>query len=248
MIKKDYHIHSLISPDATSQPEKIIQKAINKNYSTIAITDHFEPAFPSWGFQTSMNYNRYHSILNELKQKYKNQIAFKIGIEIGEYYLKKSETLDFFAGLKPDIIIGSVHTAAGVGVSDPLYKKMNRAEIITYYKANLRMVDECDIDILGHLGIFNRYLLHDVSPGMPIIKDIFQTMKERGIALELNYSGLRKPLKQLIPDISVLEEYAKQGGKLITIGSDSHQISDFDDHYDEAYNTLFKINPDFQML
>jgi histidinol phosphatase-like PHP family hydrolase len=49
---------------------------------------------------------------------------------------------------------------------------------------------------------------------------------------------LRKVTKQIIPHLEVLELYASEGGKLISLGSDSHQVSDFDDNYEKTWAIL----------
>jgi len=62
---------------------------------------------------------------------------------------------------------------------------------------------------------------------------------ERGIALEINFSGLRKPYGRLLPETWQIELYREMGGDLFSIGSDAHQLQHFDDHYSALPEWLF---------
>lgn len=248
-MKKDYHIHSYFSADSKLNPEKLIEKAIELNYSKIAFTDHLELLFPQWSFHEEYTFKDYYGFFTDLKVKYASEIEIVRGIEIGEYQKTISLVRDYFGDLKPDLILGSIHTLfPKKDISTPFEKPLTETEIIKYYKYNLEMVEKCDIDILAHLGIFTRFLQHDIKVGLPICKDIFQVMFEKKIALEINYSGLRKATKQFIPHFEVLDKYAGEGGKLISIGSDTHQLKDFDDNYEQVITVLEERGYPFEVI
>lgn len=54
------------------------------------------------------------------------------------------------------------------------------------------------------------------------IKDIFQVIIERGIALEINLSSLHKPYQEVIPEPHYLHIYKDMGGSFFSLGSDAH--------------------------
>lgn len=248
-MKKDYHIHSYFSKDSKLCPEKLIAKAIELKYTKIAFTDHLEFLFPKWSFHEDISFENYFDYFSELNLEYASQIEIIRGVEIGEYYETKAQARDYFGALRPDLILGSVHTLLpDRDISVPFKKPLSKKEISNYYKLNLRLVEECDLDILAHLGIFTRFLPHDIKVGLPICRDIFQVMLEKKIALEINYSGLRKPTKQFMPHFEVLDKYASEGGKLISIGSDSHVLSDFDDNYDQVIRILEERGYPFEII
>jgi len=248
-MKKDYHIHSYFSKDSKLQPEKLIKRAIELNYAKITFTDHLEFLFPQWSFHEEVSYQEYYDYFSALKVKYASRIEIVRGIEIGEYYKTISPVKDYFGDLRPDLILGSIHTLfPKKDISLPFDHPLSEAEITKYYKYNLELVEKCDIDILAHLGIFARFLKHDIKAGLPVCRDIFQVMIEKKIALEINFSGLRKSTKQFIPHFEVLDKYAIEGGKLISIGSDTHQITDFDDNYDEVIMLLEERGYPFEII
>lgn len=248
-MKKDYHIHSYFSKDSKLDPEKLITKAIDLKYNIIAFTDHLEFLFPQWSFHDEVTYSEYYDYFTELKAKYASKIDILRGIEIGEYYKTKKQVSDYFGDLKPDLILGSIHTILpDRDISLPFKQPLSNQEIVAYYKLNLKLVEDCDMDILAHLGIFTRFLSHEIKAGLPICRDIFQVMIEKEIALEVNFSGLRKSTKQFLPHFEVLDKYAMEGGKRISLGSDTHQLSDFDDNYDHVIKIIEERGYPFEMI
>jgi histidinol-phosphatase (PHP family) len=59
-----------------------------------------------------------------------------------------------------------------------------------------------------------------------LYKKLFSILIQRGIALEINTSGLRKKINQSSPPYVLLQLYKEIGGELITVGSDSHNTTD----------------------
>jgi len=248
-MKNDYHIHSEISADCELSAEKLINKAIERKYNRIAFTEHLEILSPKWSFHPDITFPDYMDYFNSLKEKYSEQIEILGGVEIGEYQVTIPQVEDYFGDLRPDVVVGSVHTLLpDRNISIPFERPLSPQEVLDYYKANLELVEKCEIDILGHLGIFTRYLKHDISIALPICRDIFQVMLAKNIALEINFSGLRKSTKQFMPHFEVLEEYAKQGGKRVAMGSDTHMIEDFDDYYDEVIEILKEHDYGFEII
>ena len=57
---------------------------------------------------------------------------------------------------------------------------------------------------------------------MPKIKQIIKYIIDRGIAMEVNTSGIGSSYSVLLPDIEFIKLYRDMGGYLITLGSDAH--------------------------
>jgi histidinol-phosphatase (PHP family) len=47
-------------------------------------------------------------------------------------------------------------------------------------------------------------------------------MADKGIALEINTSGLRQPMGVTLPDLELVRRFREPGGEMITVGSDAH--------------------------
>ena len=59
-----------------------------------------------------------------------------------------------------------------------------------------------------------------------VIDKILETIISKEIALEVNSSGIRKGLGVSMPDADIVRRYKALGGKMITVGSDAHRVSD----------------------
>ncbi len=157
---------------------------------------------------------------------------------------------EFLSQLEFELKLGAVHFLSDhSNVAIPLKRELSRADFEDYYRQNLDLVSNCDIQVLAHLGVHKRYLSEepDESHCRALIRDIFQVMIQRGIALEINFSALRKPYARIIPDPWQIDMYRSLGGKLFSIGSDSHQLEHFDLHYDSLPAWLFGDETEFPL-
>lgn len=243
-MKIDYHLHGEFSSDSRMSYDELCIKAIENGYHEIAITEHFDCLVSEIYHYGIPSYNEYFKRIEQIKKKYpKLNILF--GVELGEYHRIKNLADSILDYHKPELKIGSIHILTdGKNISVPFEEPMTPKQVEDYYQENLLLVEKCDINILGHLGIYKRYLTKqpDETALLPIIDKIFQTIIAKDIALEVNYSPLRKSYNNLIPEPSLIKRYLKLGGQLITLGSDSHTIETFDDYYLKAVEVMKKCD------
>ena len=67
---------------------------------------------------------------------------------------------------------------------------------------------------------------------------LFKKMIDKDIALEVNVSTLWKGLGFALPDRDFLSLYKECGGKLITVGTDSHSPEHIGECVDEGFKLL----------
>jgi histidinol-phosphatase (PHP family) len=248
MFKTDLHIHSLYSTDSQINPDDLLEKAIRCNYDAIAITDHFDIIASELSTHNVMSFEKYCLILDTLKKRY-SLIRLIQGAEVGEYHWFKTEIDGIFNYRRPEFIIASIHFLSDrLNISVPFEPMLSDEQQRDYYQLNLDMVQKADFDILGHLGIFKRYIVHDSSCCRDLIEDIYKTIIKKGIALEINYSGFNKPVNRLIPYPEEIALYADMGGRLISIGSDSHKLEQFDSHHKRALQEIEKLIPEYEIF
>jgi histidinol-phosphatase (PHP family) len=239
-MKIDYHIHSQFSADSNINMREAIIKAIQRGYTEIAFTEHFDLIPEEIEIYGVPSYKNYSLAIDAVRKEFPN-ISILKGVELGEYHLCHNLVDQIMKNDPPDLTIGSVHVLPGViNISIPLKEQMNDEVIRLYYISNLGLVKYGNFDILGHLGVHKRYL--EIEPDESFMNDtveeIFYTIIEKEIALEVNLSGLTKPLKSLIPTPAYLTLYRKMGGELLTLGSDSHNIDSFDRSFEYSVKLL----------
>ncbi len=80
--------------------------------------------------------------------------------------------------------------------------------------------------MLGHLDLINRYDRIGNYPFLkikPILSEILRIVIADGKGIELNTSSHRYGLRDSMPSADILSLYRQLGGRVITIGSDSHR-------------------------
>jgi len=117
-----------------------------------------------------------------------------------------------------------------------------------YYKEILDVIKNYkDYSVLGHLDLIIRYDENGPYPFekiKPMIQEILEIVIHDGKGIEVNTSSHRYGLKDSQPSRDILKLYKELGGKIITIGSDSHKIEHLGAYIDEAKELLKEIGFD----
>ena len=95
--------------------------------------------------------------------------------------------------------------------------------------------------VLGHMDLITRYDKAGVYPFeklKPILTKILKIVIADEKGIEINTSSHRYGLKDLTPSRDILKLYKELGGKIITIGSDSHKPEHLGAFVDETKEEL----------
>ena len=258
MFKCDYHTHTYFSFDGAkdSSPENLCLAAIERGVTDLAITDHFEcnwrteSAFPEFDAD-----NHYKEIM-AAKEKYKGQVNLTYGIEIGQYNQCPEEAKLLLDKHDYDFVIGSIHNVRG---SVDFYH-WNFTSIFNDMKASYighmferycgelcEVVDTFDkVDTVAHLTYIYRYCAlsgnhYDFMQHSAAAEELFKKMIAKDIALEVNVSTLWKGLGFAMPDREFLSLYRDCGGRLVTVGTDSHSPEHIGDRVEDGFSLLRSV-------
>jgi histidinol-phosphatase (PHP family) len=229
MIPLDYHMHSTFSSDGDSSPEAMCRRAIELGLTEIGLSEHWDVG-PYEETPRFLRPEAWWDELDRLRGLFASQLTIRAGIEIAEPHLYTDETAEILSRLPFDYVLGSVHFVGPHFMFDEDYFRQHTAdEVYSAYFAELdRMVRSADIDIIAHFDLPARtakpILGYAPTRYEDAIRTILGIVIERGLALDVNVSGLRKPAQNLMPDPLILRWYAEMGGKRITFGSDAHSV------------------------
>jgi histidinol-phosphatase (PHP family) len=242
-IPHDYHMHTRFSEDGEDTPEIMCRRALELGVSEIGFSEHWDvgpyeqkPRF----FQPEPWYTE----IERLRRLFAGQLIIRAGIEIAEPHLYAKEADEILSRFPFDYVIGSVHWVGPNFMFDAQYFQQHSAdEIYTSYFSELeRMVADSDIDIVAHLDIPARTAIpllgYDPSRYEKQVCGILEIVIRRGLALDINTAGLRKPAQNLMPDPLILKWYAEMGGKLVTLGSDAHRETEVARYLDAALDAV----------
>ena len=67
---------------------------------------------------------------------------------------------------------------------------------------------------------------------------VLKRVIERDKGIEINTSGIRQDVGEMLPGLSILNLYKSLGGKILTIGSDAHNPHDVAADLEAGYELL----------
>lgn len=247
-MRTDYHVHTEFSDDSNYPMEQVIKDAITKGFDELCFTDHVDYGIKKdWDEPGEMIYRKggagepdqmpvanvdypvYYKTFQKMKELYQDKISLKFGLEFGmqAHTVEKYEKL--FSRYPFDFIILSVHEIEDKEFWDQGFQNgMTQQEYNErYYEEMLYLVQNYhNYSVLGHMDLITRYDKAGVYPFeklKPILTKILKTVIADEKGIEVNTSSHRYGLKDLTPSRDILKLYKKLGGKIITIGSDSHK-------------------------
>ncbi len=246
----DYHLHSQFSADSKMTMEELCQAAISKGLKEIAVTDHHDLDYQDDTIEFLINKDEYLREIEKFQRKYNNKLIIKKGIEMGLQPHILEQCNDYLAD-DFDFIIGSFHTAEKNDLyNGDFFENYSQWEAyIQYLKTVLEVVKNYDhYSVLGHLDIIRRYGDFDDQPDLmenkeasELIEEILKTVIASGRGIEVNTSGFRIDGQNPLPSFEILKLYYELGGRILTIGSDSHSTDTLANKFDATISQLKKI-------
>lgn len=237
----DYHVHTYYSDDSECPMEQMVEKGIAIGLEEIAFTEHVD-----YGVKTDLNcaYDAYFREIEELRIKYAGQITIRAGIEFGI----QTHTVPLFQWDYDthafDFVILSNHQIGNKEFWNYEYQEGKSQEEFQqdYYEAIFEVVKSYkNYSVLGHLDMIKRYDPYGSYPDekiMEMVDKILGQVIADGKGIEVNTSSFAYDLKDLTPSRDILKRYWQLGGRIITIGSDSHDTEHLGSHIAEVKGIL----------
>ncbi len=228
MRKVDYHMHTYFSADSEENPRNHVLEAIENGLEEICFTEHRDFHFPGMSFDLAVS--SYFKEIRALQQEFDSKIIIKIGLEMGLDSRFKKEINDFVHSVPFDFVIGSVHEINDCEVYDHTgyYEEKSKQQAQQmYFEAVLDCIRTFDcFNSLGHLDYVARYGPYedksiDFEQYEGIIRQIAKELVAKNKGMEVNTRLFQLKKTQTFYHF-FLEQYVKAGGKIVTLGTDSH--------------------------
>ena len=251
MRKIDYHMHTYFSTDSDASPLEHIKQAITMGLDEICFTDHKDFHYPHCPFD--LDADAYFAELKQLQRQFQDQIKIKIGIEMGLDLDYVDDINAFIEVHDYDYVIGSIHVIHQTEFYDPaeFFKgKSKEAAHREFFINTLKCVQTFDcFNCLGHLDYICRYgpyenksVQHELY--QDIIDEILRTLIQKGKGIEVNTSGYRDLKTCGFPNFDIVKRYYEMGGRIITVGTDSHTSDRVGEHVEDVIQEYQRIGFD----
>lgn len=237
--KVDYHMHTPLCGHATGEPSHYVEQALKVGLSEIGFSDH-APLVSHEDARYTMKHAElplYHRMIEDVQKKYPD-FTIKLGLEADYLPGFEAKTKAILSGYPYDFVIGSIHFIDAWAFDDPDEKinwkdKDIDAVYRDYYKL-LRLSALSGLyDIMGHVDLVKKFGHRPTQDMTSEVRQTAEVFKTTGVTVEINTSGLRKPVNEIYPSLDVLKIYQKAGVP-ITFSSDSHDPKDVGRDYDKA--------------
>ncbi|OUM94282.1 MAG: histidinol-phosphatase [Thermobacillus sp. ZCTH02-B1] len=247
-MKIDYHTHHVRCGHAEGTLEDYIRRAIEIGLDHIGLSDHMplihvDPAVYWPGMAMPMDeLPRYVEEALELKEKYKDRIAVRVGIE-ADYIEGHEEAIErIVRGYPWDYVIGSVHFLGEWDITDYRqtdgWKGKDPMDVYEqYYDAVCKAAATGFYDVIGHIDVVKRFGVRPEGDVTHLEDMALEAVAKAGLAIELNASGLRMPCAEMFPSDRMLAK-AIGLGIPVTLGSDAHQPERLAQYLDRAREAL----------
>lgn len=256
MINIDQHVHTNISHDGISSIQEYIDIAKSKNIDEITFTEHYDDYIGIDTKLKTLDLNKYRK--EYLKYIDNPEIKINYGVEIG----LRPESFELIISTvndnKFDFIIGSSHITCGkdMAYDKSFFEGLTPHESVVAYLSevllNIKLYKQ-EFDVYGHLDYVIRYVIKnygnvmnkiDYNEFKELLDEILLALIKTDKGIEINTSGFRYGLSEAHPNIEIIKRYKELGGKIITVGSDAHQIKDLASNFDHVADTLEQIGFD----
>jgi histidinol-phosphatase (PHP family) len=263
MFKADYHAHSSQSFDAGAEAsiEAMIEAAAAQNLDEIILCDHYDVNWVISGENPDIDFNVSQNQINATVGAIINrpcvsgggrQVAAPtralLGIELGQPNQFPEKANEVLAKYDFDFVLCALHNAR----DEPDfyfvdYKNTDITELLRMFEKYTNELCELanwgDFHALAHITYPLRYFfLNDIHVPLRYYSDLyiklFKILIHRGVALEVNTSGLRNGMRQPSPPYDLIKLYKETGGELITAGSDAHSPADVFSGIEHIYKYL----------
>lgn len=240
----DYHIHSSFSDDSVYPMEEVVKKAIALGLDEICFCEHTD-----FGMKPNQvcDYPAFFAELKRCQQLYGKQIRLKAGAEFGMQVHTIPQYEQVFSTYSFDFILLSCHQIDNKEFWNQDYQRGKTQEQynIAYYEEIYQVMKHYhNYSVLAHLDAIKRddkCGIYPFSKTSDIIEKILRLAIQENKGIEVNTSSFRYQLPDLTPCREILSLYYELGGRIITLGSDSHKEEHLGAHFHEVIAALKAI-------
>ncbi len=222
-MKIDLHNHTIWCHHADGSMDEFIHRAVAAGIDVFGFADHAPMSYDPEHRMIPAEAPIYEQTVRDFAAKMAGTLEILLGYEVD---FLPGYMLDSVLQGNVDYLIGSVHFLQDWGFDNPRFIDGFRERDIDtvwrdYFDAVRRMAESKLFDIVGHLDLIKIFRFLPSGDIPKIAEPALEAIRRSGMAVEINASGLRKPIAEPYPGLNLLKA-CNALGIPITFGSDAH--------------------------
>jgi len=246
----DYHIHTRMCGHAEGEMEEYVSEAIKKGLGEIGFNEHFPILHledKKLARRLAMSIDEfpiYIEHVRKLQREFKESISIKLGCEIDYLSGNMERIMNTINEYDFDYLYGSVHFLGDWMIDHPDYKsRFENQDLYKVYKDYFSLVEEAAesklFDCISHIDVIKKFGYRPDKDLTSIYEQTARTLKRADVCIEVNTSGLYKPVGEIYPAEELLKICCKYEIP-VTLGSDAHKPEHVGRDFDKAVSLIKK--------
>ncbi len=237
------HMHTPLCKHATGEPEDYAAVAAERGLKGIVVTCH-NPTENGWSPDVRMSlaeFDDYVAMVERARQAWAGRVDVRLGLE-SDYVPGMEPWLEKVHGMAEfHYVLGSIHSP----LRDYKARYFN-GDMLAYQRTHfehLALAAETGLfDALAHADLVKIIAPAQWQPErlMDDIRHCLDRIAAADMAMELNTSGLNKPLAEMHPGRPILEEMYQRGIPVV-VGADAHEPKRVAANFEDALDLLAEI-------
>jgi histidinol-phosphatase (PHP family) len=227
----DYHIHTKLCGHARGEIVDYLSEARTAGLLEIGFADHF-PLLEHDRTGLTMSLEElpvYYGQISRLRET-DCGVPVRVGIEVDYIPGQEKRVEDILSQYEFDYVLGAVHHIGDLDFSSSRnFARINSMDFDSLYRQYFTLVRECVgtglFDILAHADLIKKYGQTPSFDQRPFWEMAVEATAIAGMCIEVNASGLRKPVKEIFPCAEFLK-MCQEARIPITLASDAHAPSE----------------------
>ncbi len=227
MVIPDFHIHTPFCGHAGGEIQQYVAAARGLGMPEMGFADHL-PLFHLTDPSLTMGREDLPLYVERVRQLQAANPGFpvRLGIEADYIVQHLDDVAKALASYPFDYVYGSVHFIGDWGIDQSRFKyEFERRDINEVYEVYFEHVAAAArtglFDIMTHLDVVKKYGHRPTKDMTAVYDGVGGVLAKSNVAIELNSSGLRRPVREIYPGLELLK-IMRAHAVPITFGSDAH--------------------------
>ena len=241
----DFHMHSTVSYDGHNTGYEMALAARDAGLEEICFTDHLDYD-PRGLIRMDFDTESYNAAYDGLEVP---GLTIRRGAEFGMLRDNAAQLKKDLQRRHFDFIIGSCHFVEDLDIYfEPFWqgKTIDQAERLYLEEVLACVQAHDDFDVLGHLTYISKAASNPTHRPVEygryreLVDEILSTLARKDKGIEVNTSGLSR-CGVFLPTAEYLRRFKELGGRIVTVGSDSHDTKRAGESCREAAGMVAEI-------